>query len=254
MRQHLRKSVNVLICLSLLLGSLGPGDPGPGTSALAAPADDSSDGVPSSALPIGNWPDLVAAAPAASSTITLAASGFTPAVITVSMGSEVAWYNATGQTHVVKSGVPYRAYLPLVVRGASSSAAAERTAQASGGRVAVSGGEAFTGTIPPGGTFTHTFASAGQFPYFAATAPAFQGRVIVQSSGLPPDPGHRRAAGGSQRAHGHRLRHRVSLHGRRTHPDRRPPRDHRDHARGGAARPGPEQRGHAHLRDASRPS
>ena len=147
MRQHLRKSVNVLICLSLLLGSLGPGDPGPGTSALAAPADDSSDGVPSSALPIGNWPDLVAAAPAASSTITLAASGFTPAVITVSTGSEVAWYNATGQTHVVRSGVPYRAYLPLVVRGASSSAAAGRPVGASGGLVAVSGGEAFTGTI-----------------------------------------------------------------------------------------------------------
>ena len=120
MRQHLRKSVNVLICLSLLFGNLGPGDPGPGTSALAAPAHDLGDGVPASVLPNSGWAALVPAAPAASSTITLTASGFTPAVITVSTGSEVAWYNATGQTHVVKSGEPYRVYLPLVVRGASS--------------------------------------------------------------------------------------------------------------------------------------
>ncbi len=117
--------------------------------------------------------------------ITLTTSGFTPGVLTVTPGSEVTWYNATGQSHILKSGEPYRVYLPLLLRNAPGMSHMESMTRVPNSLAALISGEAFSGTLAPGGTFTHTFTSIGEFPYFAATSPRFRGRVIVQTSGLP---------------------------------------------------------------------
>jgi RHS repeat-associated protein len=115
--------------------------------------------------------------------ISLTDSGFTPTVLAVTAGTAVVWYNATGQTHVLQSGAPgqvqlmygrglYRVYLPYVREGFSGVSSLS---------------ESFSATLAPGATFTHTFASVGDFPYLAATAPQFKGWVIVQPGPLHPD-------------------------------------------------------------------
>jgi DNA-binding beta-propeller fold protein YncE/plastocyanin len=116
-------------------------------------------------------------APLAETQITLTAAGFDPIVLTVTTGSEVTWLNASGTTHVLRSGVPYQVYLPLLLRAWSG----PTTVHGPPRSFPVHGtlGDDFEVTLPPGGTFSHRFETLGQHPYYLATAPHQQGQVIV---------------------------------------------------------------------------
>ena|GEM_PF-2351536 len=116
--------------------------------------------------------------------ITITADGFDPAVLTITWGTEVTWYNDTETTHTLQSGEPCRTFLPVVLKnmGASGGLVAESLQGAPRtGRLSFESSESFSATLEPGETFAHTFTSVGDHPYFLATAPGFTGRVTVRS-------------------------------------------------------------------------
>ncbi len=117
---------------------------------------------------------------AAAVRVTITEAGFDPAVITVTVGDEVMWYNATAVTHTLKSGEPYRIYLPVVMRNVGGVFALDGESSEVMPQVLSGAGDVFGGTIPPGGVLTHTFTTPGDFSYFLATALQYSGRIIVQ--------------------------------------------------------------------------
>jgi len=125
-----------------------------------------------------------------SAQITITAAGFDPAVLTVTVGTEVTWYNGTGATHMLRFGTPYRIFLPLLMKngvGGSGLAAGGTKPIPRTTGLPLEGSDASSLALPPGDTFTHRFISTGVYPYFLATAPQFSGQVIVQER--PPAPG-----------------------------------------------------------------
>jgi RHS repeat-associated protein len=121
------------------------------------------------------------------SAITITTTGFTPTVLTTTVGAEVRWYNATDTTHVLQSGQPRRFFLPIVWKNASGKSATG-LGNDSGPLppdLTLTGGDIFSATLPPGGVFTHTFSLTGAHPFFLATAPQFSGQVIVQATSAP---------------------------------------------------------------------
>ena len=124
---------------------------------------------------------------AATVRVTITASGFNPAVITVTVGDTVAWYNATAMTHTLKNGEPYHIYLPVVMRYVGGVSALDSEATEAMPQALSGASDAFGGTIPPGGILTHTFTTPGDFSYFLATAFQYNGRVIALPSVTSPD-------------------------------------------------------------------
>ena len=145
--------------------------------------------------PIQSSGGATTASLAATYAISITASGFTPISLTVPAGSGVRWINTTTRTHVLISGEPHRLYLPLMARNFGSTSMlptprppTEFTLNQNTAPLTASNGEPlFNVTLAPGQTFTYTFASAGEYPYFLATAPQYVGRVRVETN-LPPDP------------------------------------------------------------------
>ena len=88
------------------------------------------------------------APPAASqpNTVTMANVAFGPASITVSVGTTITWQNNDGINHTSTSDT----------------------------------GVWDTGTIPPGGSKTTMFSTAGTFPYHCTVHPMMTGTVIVK--------------------------------------------------------------------------
>ena len=117
--------------------------------------------------------------------ISLTLSGFTPAVLTTTVGDEVSWYNSSAQPQVLVSGWSYRIYLPLVLVGGGG-AVGSYTAPYGVAPAADADG-LFSATLPPGGVFTYTYTAAGIWPYHLAGSPQVNGRVVVQEY-VPPDP------------------------------------------------------------------
>jgi plastocyanin len=124
-----------------------------------------------------------------SRTITLAETGFTTDALTVPVGTQVIWYNATSQTHILQSDPRGLIYLPLVVRNAPDMGVSAITAgtiypgQSTGAswEKGFSGGESFGATLAPGETFAHIFATEGDYHYHLETPPYFVGLVTVVS-------------------------------------------------------------------------
>jgi RHS repeat-associated protein len=142
-------------------------------------------------------------APAATSAgaVRLTDTGFSPQVITVTAGATVTWTNETAKVHLVKSGRPgdigtnHLIYLPAVKRPAAGFNASESGAASEaspplnyGVSWSATAQDNFSATINPGGTFSHTFATPGETPYYSATSPQLTGKVIVLEAPLPPDP------------------------------------------------------------------
>jgi plastocyanin len=83
---------------------------------------------------------------------TIESGGFTPSQITVPTGASVTWTNGDSVAHTVVAGDP-----------------------------------AFdSGPIPPGGTFSQMFPSAGTFTYHDGANPDMVGVVMVTTSTSPP--------------------------------------------------------------------
>jgi nitrite reductase (NO-forming) len=85
------------------------------------------------------------------------ANAFGPSTITVKVGTTVTWTNTDDMLHTVTSGM-------------------------SSGTVGTPDGTFDSGFILPGGTWSYTFTTAGEFPYFCTPHPWMVGKVIVTAS------------------------------------------------------------------------
>ncbi|MDZ7296270.1 MAG: hypothetical protein ONB14_12725, partial [candidate division KSB1 bacterium] len=124
-----------------------------------------------------------------SRTITLTETGLTPDALTVPAGTQVIWYNATGQTQILQSDSPPVIYLPLIMRNAGGMAVSAVTPGAiNPGRTSgalwargLNGGDSFSATLEPGESFAHLFVLAGNYHYHLETPPYSAGLVTVLS-------------------------------------------------------------------------
>jgi photosystem II stability/assembly factor-like uncharacterized protein len=106
----------------------------------------------------------------------ITASGFDPAVVTITVGTTVVWTNLTQTTVHLVSGWPFHAYLPLALSGAGGGMAPGH------GPLAHPQDSWADVHIAPGQSFSHTFTAAGTFRYYLAGRPTVTGTVIVTPS------------------------------------------------------------------------
>jgi plastocyanin len=106
--------------------------------------------------------------------------GLTPSVVTVTIGSQVVWINQV-ESHVhIRSGRPHQVYLPLVLREPGDSG---RTTSHALGLWAGSDDAGWDVTLAPGESFTRTFTTLGDHPYYVRGdgigGEGFVGSVVV---------------------------------------------------------------------------
>lgn len=118
--------------------------------------------------------------------VSVTESGFAPSVVTITVGTAVVWTNHTQETVHLVSGEPYRICLPLVLRNASDTRVTATSPPMAGTVVTRQQGNWGNVDIVPGESYTHTFATAGNYPYFLAGHPDRTGLIVVQ--GAPPAP------------------------------------------------------------------
>ena len=117
-------------------------------------------------------------------TINITNTGFDPAVVTVDTGEAVVWINQTTRVQQVVGGAPYRVFLPLVVRAFKGNVAAQAAVDTQSATQSPSWG---SGAIQPGGRYTHTFTTTGDYPYLLSGSPDITGLVQVSEPQQPPD-------------------------------------------------------------------
>ncbi len=83
--------------------------------------------------------------------VSIQGMAFAPGSLTVAVGTTVTWTNHDGVAHTVTSGAP----------GSPSGAFS-------------------SGNLAQNGTFSHTFTTAGSFPYFCAIHTGMRGTIVVQ--------------------------------------------------------------------------
>jgi len=109
--------------------------------------------------------------------VTITADGLAPAVITVTVGAEVTWHNASGQSVIVSSPDPL--YLPLIV-GSGGGQAAQHQLQGA----AATQRSWISDPIPNGQSFVRTFNAAGRYNYTLSHAPSVAGTVTVVADAM----------------------------------------------------------------------
>lgn len=136
----------------------------------------------SSALLVSRTPQAVSSPLSLDGTaqVTITNDGFSPAQLMIRSGTTVTWYNASGRIQRLQSGIFYKVFVPLLVKSGTS-----QRVDSSGGTsaepvVPLQTTEVFTATLPPGGSFSYTFITVGDYPYFLETQPTVQGRVEAQ--------------------------------------------------------------------------
>lgn len=118
--------------------------------------------------------------------VSITESGFDPTLVTITVGTTVTWTNHTQEMVHIVSGEPYRIYLPLVLSniGDTRTTAAFPPVAAA---VTQQQDDWVDADIAPGEFYSHTFTTAGSYPYFLAGHPDRTGLVIVE--GIMPQPG-----------------------------------------------------------------
>jgi len=142
--------------------------------------------------------------------ISVTENGFEPETLTVTAGSPVTWTNTTPQTHILVSGVPWRIYLPLVLRQAASQA---RSIAGLGPETStfIHNTVLFTATLPPSGSFRYTFVTTGTYPYYLSTAPPIHRAGRCASPSVTVRPKRRGPAAGRDGGDDDDLSDRFSL-------------------------------------------
>jgi plastocyanin len=114
--------------------------------------------------------------------ILITAQGLSEAAVAIDTGATVTWVNQT-DSKVTLASSGYQAYLPLLMTGSQvqACAAIRRTAHGAGRGGLVQ--PAWGGDIEPGGSYSRTFTSAGDYRYYLAGHPAWPGRVLVRTPG-----------------------------------------------------------------------
>ena len=117
--------------------------------------------------------------------VTITESGLEPEVLTVTVGTTVVWYNATGVEQELESGELTQVFLPIVLKGLSASSASGDGAAwfSSSLEPLEQSGQGFFGTISPGGTFSHTFDETGEVSIFMATKVIYDAREMMCGHG-----------------------------------------------------------------------
>jgi len=119
--------------------------------------------------------------------VTITEQGLTPAVITVTLGTEVIWYNATATTQTVKSQlsppISQNIFLPFVANSSGIRTNLMQSAQRELGSQTVAA--FFVGILPPGGTFSHIFDQLESISYELSGFTSIQGQIIVQPTNGP---------------------------------------------------------------------
>lgn len=103
-------------------------------------------------------------------------------------GRRIFGESAISPTKVRIGGETYHAYLPVVVRDYGGASTARTEASRWTSHSLPSSSDTFGGILTPGETLTHTFAAAGDFPYFMVGAPQYGGRVVVQGAAATATP------------------------------------------------------------------
>jgi plastocyanin len=108
--------------------------------------------------------------------VSITLAGFTPQLVAVAAGTTVQWTNLTTAAQRIVGGVPQRRlYLPVISKGGTGGAGLAGDPSSRGAQSPDWGG-----LVPAnGGTFSHTFASVGTYPYYLAADPDLTGTVIV---------------------------------------------------------------------------
>ncbi len=146
--------------------------------------------------------------------VTITEAGFEPAVLTITVGTEVTWYNATQQTGELMQVEMNQTFLPFVTAGhsrlnrlrsrrcltepicrilpmvtlvqmprklaATPVIHADTQSTVNPIRPAAASSGLFTTTIPPGGTFSFVFTGPGSFPIVGTFTAEFGGTVVVE--------------------------------------------------------------------------
>ena len=112
--------------------------------------------------------------------ISINEDGFSPSVLTVTIGSTLAWTNQSSQPVQLRSGSLYnKVFLPLLLKYSSGSNSQGYGITTTSQPTDLFVTEAFSDTIQPGETFTHTFETPGTYPYYLANNPQRTGMVTV---------------------------------------------------------------------------
>jgi plastocyanin len=122
-------------------------------------------------------------------TVTITDESFSPAVITTTMGTEIAWINQGTGPHgvalLVEEPEDRFVYLPLVINGAGnpdpSSDAWPGISTTNQTNLAWS-----SGTLQPGGAYRRVFNQEGTFQYLNPFHPDMLGTVVVVAPNQPP--------------------------------------------------------------------
>ncbi len=122
--------------------------------------------------------------------ITLTMTGFTPTILTVTVGTQVTWYNAAAMTRTLQSGEVHQIYLPIIICNGSIPIVPSLLSNKNYPPMSLYGGELFSGTLSPGTSFTYRFLTIGTFFYRTAEPPWFLGHITVEpeSSGVSASP------------------------------------------------------------------
>ena len=125
---------------------------------------------------------------AGTTVVSVTNGGLVPAVVTVTIGSEVMWLNTTSMTQTIQSAMQRRAFLPITLKasalllGEGGRATARNASQPTG--IALPDVSMFSFVIPPGGMASNSFDNLGAFPYQLVGVEAGVVNVVV----APPTP------------------------------------------------------------------
>jgi plastocyanin len=110
---------------------------------------------------------------AGNTTVDITRTGLSPVRVTIQVGDSVTWVNQMTETVNLQSGWPYQVYLSLVTGGGAG--------KISAGSSLVTAAASWGGALSPSGTYSHTFTSPGDFPYFIVTYRNWIGHVVVSA-------------------------------------------------------------------------
>jgi len=116
---------------------------------------------------------------ASSNTVAITENGFNPSVLTVEVGTTVVWTNQTQETVHLRSGEPYRIYLPLVLRNIGGVKITVASSKVVPVPVTRYQNNWVDDDLAPGQSCTYTFTVVGDYPLFLTNHPDKTGVVKV---------------------------------------------------------------------------
>ena len=108
---------------------------------------------------------------ASSNTVAITENGFNPSVLTVEVGTTVVWTNQTQETVHLRSGEPYRIYLPLVLRNIGGVKITVASSKVVPVPVTRYQNNWVDDDLAPGQSCTYTFTVVGDYPLFLTNHP-----------------------------------------------------------------------------------